>query len=134
MDVVRFQITRFALVGCVSTFIYVAAAIGLEHLFGAHFGQSFLSLLAYGPAAVFSYSAHRIFTFESDSAYSLEIPRFVVLTAVGATLSFGLPFVTGTWMNLPMFVTATVVTIAIPIMNYIVLDRWVFGERSAVSG
>ena len=122
-------ISRFALVGIASTLIYALIASGLGVLYGAASNQATLSFLSYAVAAAFSYSAHRYFTFASNGAYRLEIPRFVVVTITGAAISYALPLVAESWLKLPMSASILGVCIVIPAVNFIALNRWVFGDR-----
>ncbi|WP_419907114.1 GtrA family protein [Hoeflea sp.] len=122
-------ISRFALVGLTATLLYAVLAMALEALFHATAGQATLSIAAYSIAAIFSYVAHRIFTFASNGAYHFEIPRFVLLTAVGFAISYVLPVIVGSVLGLPMFVSVAGVCIVIPLINFFALDRWVFSGR-----
>jgi len=124
------SVSRFALVGLTATGIYAVLAMLLGSWMRDDAGQAAASLVAYGAAAVFSYCAHRIFTFASSGAYRFEIPRFVVLTLSGVTISFIVPLVLAQWLLLPMIIPVAVVCVVIPLLNYIALDRWVFGAST----
>ncbi|MDA4845324.1 GtrA family protein [Hoeflea poritis] len=122
-------VSKFALVGLSATLLYAVLATVFEMQLGASLGQATVSIAAYAIAALFSYSAHRVFTFASNGAYRLEIPRFALLTATGAALSFALPAFIGGFLGLPMFVSVACVCVVIPLINFVALDRWVFGDR-----
>ena len=124
------SVSRFALVGLTATGIYAVLAMLLGSWMRDDAGQAAASLVAYGAAAVFSYCAHRIFTFASSGSYRFEIPRFVVLTLSGVTISFIVPLVLAQWLLLPMIIPVAVVCVVIPLLNYIALDRWVFGAST----
>lgn len=121
--------SKFALVGLASTLLYAALAVMFQSRFQGDFGQGTLSFAAFAIAAVFSYTAHRVFTFTSQGAYRLEIPRFAVLTATGAAISYVLPTILEGTLKMPMFVSAAGVCVLIPVINFLALDRWVFSDR-----
>ncbi len=123
-------VSRFALVGLSATALYAVLALFLGALMRDDAGQAAASLLAYATAAIFSYCAHRVFTFASNGAYRFEIPRFAALTLSGVAISFIVPLVLSQWLLLPMIVPVAVVCVVIPLLNYVALDRWVFGGRT----
>lgn len=125
-------LTRFALVGVAATILYAVLALAFGRLLDSHAG-AWTSLLAYGVAAVFSYLAHRAFTFASDGDRAAEIPRFIVVTATGAAISFAVPAVVQTGFGLPLAVAVLLVCLVIPLINFLVLDRWVFRDRRSFS-
>jgi putative flippase GtrA len=127
------RLSRFALVGLLSTLVYAVVALVLGAVFENAAGQAPISLLAYAIAAIFSYIAHRLFTFASSGAYRSEIPRFVLLTLTGAGISFVIPVIVEYWLGLPILFSVAAVCIIIPLSNYFALDRWVFGDRDVKS-
>lgn len=123
-------VSRFVLVGGAATVLYAVLALGLNVLTGAFAGQATLSLAAYLLSAGFSYFAHRIFTFASIGDHRFEGPRFALLTASGATISFALPVLMENVFRLPIFFSVIAVCIVIPLINFLVLDRWVFTGKT----
>lgn len=123
-------VSRFVLVGGAATALYALLALGLDRLIGTVANQATLSLSAYLLAAGFSYFAHRIFTFASEGDRRFEVPRFALLTISGATISFALPVLLQSWIELPMLVSVIAVCIVIPLINFVVLERWVFTGKT----
>ena len=121
-------ISRFALVGLSATALYAVLALLLGAAMRDDTGQAVASLLAYVATAIFSYCAHRVFTFASNGDYRFEIPRFAALTLSGVATSFIVPLVLAQWLLLPMVVPVAVVCVVIPLLNYVALDHWVFGD------
>ena len=95
------------------------------------------SFTAYAVAALFSYTGHKYFTFVSGGEHLFEAPRFLVLTSLGLGFSWLLPVVLVDWFNIRPLVPILVTCIAVPMVNYLVLNRWVFataiaaGDRNA---
>lgn len=126
-------VSRFAVVGLTATVLYVVLVYLLAALLRGIAGPASVSLLAYVLAASYSYSAHRLFTFMSNGAHKVQLPRFVVLSLAGAAISFFIPVIAENWLSLPNFISVAAVCVVIPVFNFFVLDRWVFGERNVGS-
>lgn len=124
-------VSRFVLVGGAATAFYAVLALGLDRLIGRVASQATISLAAYLLAAGFSYLAHRIFTFASNGDHRFEVPRFALVTISGATISFALPVLLQSWFELPMLVPVIAVCTIIPLINFLVLERWVFTSKTA---
>ena len=126
-------LSRFVLVGVAATILYAVLALAFDRLLPDRAGP-LTSLLAYGVAAMFSYVAHRAFTFASEGDRRVEIPRFAVLTASGAAVSFAVPLVMHTALGLTLGAAVLRVCVLLPLIHFLVLDRWVFRDRSPLSG
>ncbi|AZO08676.1 MULTISPECIES: GtrA family protein [unclassified Mesorhizobium] len=122
-------LARFASVGLVATILYAvltAVFAGSEWLGLAPVEAS---LWAYAAAALFSYLAHRSFTFMSAGPHRSQVPRFVLLTLAGLALAYAAPWLLTVTLGLPLAVPVLLTCLAIPALNLLVLDRWVFAER-----
>jgi putative flippase GtrA len=122
---------RFGLVGIAATALYAALASVL--MSPKWFGLSAVraSLAAYAAAALFSYLAHKGVTFMSRGRHRAEAPRFLLLTATGLAVAYGAPALLTGMLGLPGIVPVLVTCIAIPVLNLIVLGRWVFAPRTS---
>ncbi|RAZ91584.1 GtrA family protein [Mesorhizobium hawassense] len=120
------RVLRFAAIGGLSTLIYATGALILsdQHSFGMP--AVIASVVAYCTAAVFSYWGHRLVTFMSDGAIGFEAARFACATAVGFLLSVGLATVLTDIAGLPPSVPVILACIMVPILNFIILRRFVF--------
>ena len=128
----RRRVSRFALVGIAATAIYAAGAFLLSGGFGpAMLPAAAASVAAYVVAGLFSYGGHKYFTFVSGGNHLFEAPRFIVLTAVGLGISALLPVILVDGLLLPPLVPIIATCVAVPVVNYVVLDRWVFASRPA---
>jgi putative flippase GtrA len=128
------RVSRFALVGAGATLVYAMAASLLSGAFGAALmPAASASLAAYAIAAVFSYAGHKYMTFTSDGAHRLEVPRFAALTGLGLVFAWMLPLVLVDGMDFGPAIPIALTCVTVPVVNYVVLDRWVFsGHREQV--
>lgn len=120
------EVLRFGLTGGTSTLIYIIATLLLS---AAGLRVSLASVAGYAAGAVFSYAAHRTFTFVSDGAVGFEIPRFACATAAGLALSAVLALVLSDLAGLPPAVPVALATVLVPGMNFFILRRYVFQTR-----
>lgn len=122
------KLSWFAIVGLAATALYAALAL----LFG-WFGWSAVgaSVAAYALAAVFSYAGHKFLTFMSPGSHASEVPRFIASTALGLGLATVLPLVLSGWLGLPNIVPIVATCTVVPVVNFVLLDRFVFRSREA---
>ncbi len=120
-------VSRFAVVGLASTGLYFVLALAFAEGLGV--AAVTASLLAYVLATVFSYLAQKFVTFRSHGAHTAEAPRFLVLTAFGFAVATALPAL-GTQLGWPSIVPFALTCVVIPVVNFFVLDRWVFARGS----
>ena len=118
---------RFASVGLISTLLYFFLALAFDK--SAALSATLASLLAYAIAALFSYVAHRNFTFDSAKPHSSAMPRFFVTTVCGAILALLLPLVLHEWLKLPAFAALLAVSVLVPLTNLVLLRLWVFSQE-----
>jgi putative flippase GtrA len=117
------RLSRFATIGLASTLLYAALAFGFSHM---GFAATEASVLAFLLAAIFSYAGHKYVTFVSGGSHAFELPRFLALSVTGLVAVSVLPaFLTG-MLGLPAAVPFLLACVVIPVVNYIVLGRWVF--------
>lgn len=124
------KISRFAVVGILATLIFAACASLLSGGAGtALLPPAIASVSAYLIAGMFSYAGHKYFTFASGGAHRFEAPRFITLTGVGIGISALVPAIMVNGFSLPWFAPIIATCILVPMVNYLVLDRWVFSAR-----
>ena len=84
------------------------------------------SVAAYAVAAIFSYLGHKFFTFMSAGSHQFEAPRFAVLTGFGLAAAYLLPMLLVGRFGLPVAIPILLTCILIPVVNFVVLERWIF--------
>ncbi|MEM1376671.1 MAG: GtrA family protein [Pseudomonadota bacterium] len=120
---------RFAVVGGVATVGYVALyAFFVSQFPSAH--ETLIAIIAYSLCAIYSYLAHKRFTFQNADAHSLTGPRFVLTTGLGLITAIAIAFLAGTMLGFSAVVVASLTAIAVPILNLVLLDKFVFAERT----
>lgn len=123
------RLSRFVTVGASATVLYAVLAFCLSGGLGlAMLPAAPASLAAYAVAAVFSYAGHKYVTFVSHGAHVFEAPRFLALTALGLGFAWLLPTILVSGFGLPPAVPIVVTCILVPVVNYVVLGRWVFAS------
>lgn len=120
------RLVRFGLIGAATTLLYA----GLAWLFGRglHWPAALASAAAYGACATLSYWGHRKLTFRSREPHRVALPRFAATTAGGYAAALAVPVVLGAFgfgFELAILLTC----LAIPLANFVVLDRLVFRRR-----
>ncbi|RJT26025.1 GtrA family protein [Mesorhizobium waimense] len=123
-------LTRFGLVGIAATILYAALAAAFAKSERLGFTPIQASLAAYAAAALFSYLAHKSVTFVSGRPHQTEAPRFFLLAATGLAIAYGAPALLTVKLGLPLIIPVLVTCLLVPVINFFVLDRWVFAERS----
>ena len=124
------RLVRFGLVGGMSTVIYAVFAwiftvvLTMPAVVG--------SILAYCLAAVFSYNAHRRVTFRSDRPVAEEAPRFAGISFAGWIVAIISPLILTNGWGLPPIVAIVFASVAVPIMSFIGLERFVFRPRPEI--
>ena len=127
----RLRLSRFALIGAAATAIYAATAAVLSAGFDPLLPATTASVCAYALAALVSYAGHKYVTFGSAGAHVFEAPRFVGVTAMGIAFAGILPKLMVDGAGLEPLVPIAVTCIVVPVVNYVVLERWVFGQARA---
>lgn len=122
---------RFGLIGIAATALYAALAIVFMNREWVGLTVVQASLAAYAAAALFSYLAHKFVTFVSSGRHRTEAPRFLLLTATGLAVAYITPALLTGMLGLPGIVPLLVTCILIPVLNLLVLHRWVFAERKS---
>ena len=117
---------RFGSVGITATLLYLCLALLLQ--WTCALSAVLASVMAYAIAALFSYFAHRNFTFGATNSHATAMPRFTVTTVCGLALSLALPLLLHDWLGLPGYVPFIAVCVLVPVINLVVLRLWVFPD------
>lgn len=123
------QLVRFGFVGLAATVLYVILAFSFAKAF-AHWPSAASAFGAYLVAGLFSYLAHKLFTFASDGSHGREAPRFAIVSIAGFGLAALLPFVLHDLMGLSLAIPVLLTAVLVPVMNFVAL-RWFVFDRAA---
>jgi SAM-dependent methyltransferase len=121
------QLSRFTIVGILATLTYLIVA-NLLFYFDA-MDSAWASVLAYLAGMVVSFTGQSRFTFEVSRNRLDHIVKFVLLSALGLGLSFGLVRVADNFLIAPVFGTVCA-AVVIPILSYFIMRFWVFADAS----
>ncbi len=125
---IPWRIVRFGLVGGVATLLYS----GLAYLFTVRLAMAAVpgSMLAYFVCTLFSYAAHRRVTFRSDRPVAEEAPRFAGISLLGWIVAIISPLLLTSICGLPPLVAILFVSVAVPTMSFLGMERFVFRGRT----
>jgi len=119
-----FRFARFAVVGGVSSLVYV----GLVMLFiaGFHLNSNLSAALGYALSVPVNYIAHRKFSFRSAQKKKQEVPRFVLVHLCNMAISVGGMFGAVNGLGLPSWMGAASAAVLVPLSTFLALHLWVF--------
>ncbi|RWB26161.1 MAG: GtrA family protein [Mesorhizobium sp.] len=125
------RLLKFASVGLAATVLYAFCASLFTSAGSTYLPPATASVAAYSVAAIFSYLGHKFFTFMSAGSHQFEAPRFAVLTGFGLAIAYLLPLLLVGQFGLPVAIPILLTCVLIPVVNFVVLERWIFSGRSA---
>ncbi|WP_254016374.1 GtrA family protein [Mesorhizobium escarrei] len=125
------RLLKFASVGLAATVLYALCACLFTSAGSRYLSPATASVSAYAVAAIFSYLGHKFFTFMSAGSHQFEAPRFAVLTGFGLAAAYLLPMLLVGQFGLPVAIPILLTCILIPVVNFVVLERWIFSHRAA---
>ena len=123
------RLLRFGSVGVIATLIYAAVAWSLGRYAGV--GAVLASILAYGVAGLFAYVGHKRFTFRSTGSHADDAPRFIAAQLLGIGIATAAPYVLTVRLHAPALAPILFTCVAVPLLNYLVLDLLVFRSGRA---
>ncbi len=88
----------------------------------------YASVLALLPVLALSYLGHKHGTFRSKGRNRDELPRFLVMSLMDLLLAGWLPVLTA-FFHLPHIMTFVLVSVAVPLANFILMRFWIFARR-----
>jgi putative flippase GtrA len=123
-----FKLGRFGVVGILATVIYVVVAtIGNRW---TALPPVLVSTIAYCCSGAWSYVGHYHITFRAGTAHRTSIAKFIVLFCSGYAVSSGIVLLGEALGLLRDFATAAA-AVVLPIMNFVIMQLWVFAGRPA---
>lgn len=119
----RRRLIRFAAVGTFVALYYVLTYALLAQLLQSRWSAN---ALAFSSAVVIQYVGQTLFTFEKPLAVPAQFGRFLCMIGAGLVLSAIITGIAGPRLGLSDFVSAGVVAVSLPILNFVILRVWVF--------
>lgn len=123
-------------VGLLNTAVGVLAFPFLYWIFRGRLGVNALLILSTIFCAGFSYSTHKILTFQSRGACHIEIGKFALLSFVVYLINLAvlntLPDLTGIHPVIAQTATTLILSFILMMLNYFGMNYFVFVSRSYV--
>jgi putative flippase GtrA len=120
------RIAWFGVVGGGSALAYAASVAAAIELLGS--GRQIANILGLVASSLCSYLGHHYLTFQADSDHGRYFPRFMIQIALTYLLSAAATYAVAR-MHWPYAIGIVTVLVAIPAVNFVMLQTWVFAKR-----
>lgn len=121
------KLVRFGIAGLAATVIYFLLFLAIDAATGMN--PTLSSVLAYCLALIFSYFAQSRFVFLVTNDTAAQTGRFIASSALGLTISVVALEVSQT-AGWPNWVGSAIVCVSIPVLNFLMMNFWVFCSNS----
>ncbi len=123
------QILRFGVVGVVVAALYVLLYLLLQPVLSQPAANALAFLIAVGV----QYLGQTLFTFRRPLAVSAQIGRFTAMIGAGLLMSALITGWIGPQLGWPHWMSAAMVTVVLPVQNYVFMKLWVYSDREAAA-
>ncbi len=126
------RIIRFGFVGIAATVVYVGSSFAGIEVFGVP--PVAASVLGQVLSTFVSYFGHAVFSFRVEPSHQLYLMRFLLISVLTFALNIIVTWLIADALGLSPRIAIAVVTVLIPIANYLANRFWVFlpGLRRAL--
>jgi putative flippase GtrA len=118
------RIARFGVIGVVATLVYLGASSILFEIFCLPAVTA--SVIGQAISALVSYFGHATYSFRVDSNHSFYLVRFLIILTLTFAINAVITWLLTSALQVSPQITFVVVTVFIPIANYIGNRLWVF--------
>lgn len=118
------KLLRFASVGVANAMAYALATRLYADVFAV--SAAVASGLGYATAVPMAFFGHRNLTFEAKGALSPQLVRFLGNHLFGFVLAVAIPWLTTDLLAWPIWLGMGATILAVPVVSYLVMDKWVF--------
>ena len=127
------RIVRFGFVGVAATVVYTGTSVAGIEVFGLP--PVAASVLGQGVATFVSYFGHVLFSFRVEPSHRLYLMRFLLISVLTFALNIVVTWLIADVLGISPRIAIAVVTVLIPITNYLANRFWVFlpGLRRAAA-
>lgn len=126
----RHRAARFAVVGASVAAIYILLYLGLQ---AQGLARPVANIAAFLFAVAVQYVGQTLFTFRRRLAVPAQMSRFIGMILLGLLVSALITGRLGPALGWPDWLAAAVVTVVLPVQNYLILKIWVYSEKYASS-
>jgi putative flippase GtrA len=125
------KFARFAIVGGLSTLLYGIVSASL--IANDHVSPTAGSAIGYLASIPFNYALQRGFAFQSRNPPRSEFGRYLLVHASNLALSTLSMHAITAWLHAEYWIGIVATMLLVPVIVFIVLDRWVFNTRPEAS-
>ncbi|WP_413719757.1 GtrA family protein [Silicimonas sp. MF1-12-2] len=123
------RLLRFSTTGGLVALIYVVIYLMLASEAGL--GQFQANLIAFSLAVIFQYIVQTLWTFKASIWSAPQVFRFALTIGLGLLFSSIITSLAGPYFSWPSWLSALVVVVVLPVLNYIIFRFWVYRIPSA---
>jgi len=120
--------SRFVLVGAVATAAQYLLLVALVDLFGS--SAILASAISYAASTLLNYALNRRFTFSSQRAHGIALPRFLLVAATGLGLNTGIMWLLTAGVGLYYLLAQVFATGVVLVWNFVLNNYWTFRTES----
>lgn len=124
----RRRIIRFAIVGLGVAGYYMLAYLGLLRVFHSPW---IANALAFGSAILIQYIGQTVWTFGQALVVPAQFGRFLCMVGIGLLVSAAITGLAGPRFGLSEVVSAAVVVVVLPVINFAFLRLWVYKPQNS---
>jgi putative flippase GtrA len=121
------KLGRFGVVGAISTLLYLGASELAVRWFGLPVEVA--NTLSIFLSGAWGYVGHYYVTFRADTAHGTGLARFLLLFVLGYVVSSAIVFLNQR-LGLPPESGTITASIVLPVMNFILMQLWVFARHT----
>jgi putative flippase GtrA len=121
------QFLSFAVIGVGAALVFIALSSGLVAL-GTGAPDWIVSALCYAAFVVPVYLLHRRFSFRSDAAHRVALPRYAAVQATALLLATLFSWLAYGVFSMPSLIASVLVVGLTSGVNFIVLRTWAFAR------
>ncbi|WP_170760236.1 GtrA family protein [Ruegeria lacuscaerulensis] len=123
------RLFRFAIVGTGVAAYYMVTYLGLLYLLKSPWTAN---LLAFGTSILIQYVCQTAWTFGKPLAAPAQFGRFLCMIGLGLIVSSAITGFAGPRLGLSEPVSAALVVVVLPILNFVILRLWVYPESHSI--
>ena len=125
------RLFRYGVVGVFTSLLYVIFVMICVNIIGLT--NEISSAISYVATIPINYSAHRRLTFRSYNRIISELPRYLLLHGCNIAVTISGMFSATELFGYPYWVGAFTAVILVPISSFLVMNFWIFINRSPKS-
>jgi putative flippase GtrA len=123
------KLVRFAVSGCLSSGFFAVVVLVLSRY--THYDSRAISVVGYLAALPLNFILHREYTFLSEGRIAYQVVRFAMLHASNILVTVAIMHILVVAAGLPVLVGILGVVAVIPLIQFFIMEQWIFKGSSA---